>query len=441
VVQQQEQQEQRIFQKSIHFSVAVADKSTRKKMTRRRSNIEHSCAECGTQENRMKEWGRVITLKECAACKSVCYCTDTCQIKHWKEHKEVCRERTRERQLKKQRTENLERVFDEEWVLGQVEDEFPSTTTAKKITDKMLLQEAKRVVDICCGFAQGAEDTHLTSLLFERLLERDCAPLKKLCTAQNEGERVLFLCENIMSLLLKGDTLYVEGLLAHDIRSANKGNGSGNDGKDGTRFLLSCRAVPALLGFFAGESQKDMIHPTSKYDYCDSLYNNKQATLYLYSNFRDHVQLCKVLCKKIFYYPELPEAWSDGCRRLMHLLVVCLSYPEPAEEILLRADQELNFHEETNKAGFKDYFRPLLSLFEVAQAANFDDILLHLCQTEALLVAHAHRLQQSPVPAAFGVHKQYLEQVFDKQFNSTQRTRWAVEYLPWAHRVVASRSG
>jgi len=47
-----------------------------------------ACAHCGSTD---AHDAAVRTLKECAGCRSVAYCSKTCQLDAWKEHKPACR--------------------------------------------------------------------------------------------------------------------------------------------------------------------------------------------------------------------------------------------------------------------------------------------------------------------------------------------------------------
>merc|ERR1712196_500047 len=48
------------------------------------SKFDPRCAVCNKGR-------KTITLKSCARCESVMYCSRKCQKKHWKKHKKICK--------------------------------------------------------------------------------------------------------------------------------------------------------------------------------------------------------------------------------------------------------------------------------------------------------------------------------------------------------------
>jgi hypothetical protein len=197
---------------------------------------------------------------------------------------------------------------------------------------------------------------------------------------------------------------------------------------------------------FPGEEERDIIHPVlsrnkEQNDFCKRLYSGKRATMYLRYNFDHHLSLCKVIYRLMaFNKGSVPSTWIEDCMTLCHFLVASLSYPGPAEAVLSRASQELARYEKGDaKAGFKEYFQPLLTMLQLGQMIN-DKAMMHLlCQMAALLVMQSRRIQQSSKPYLFEVHTQYLEQLIVTQLSGPLFKEWTDVYIPWADKAVETR--
>ncbi|KAK1733659.1 hypothetical protein QTG54_015702 [Skeletonema marinoi] len=81
-----EELERWIAARRIKSTADMLRKSTIEKITSSR------CASCGIAEVEADD----ITLKECATCDLVRYCSDACQKNHWPQHEEACKKRSTE---------------------------------------------------------------------------------------------------------------------------------------------------------------------------------------------------------------------------------------------------------------------------------------------------------------------------------------------------------
>lgn len=390
------------------------------------------CHTCGILENKMKHWGPEIILKKCI-CRKVSYCSYECQLSDWKGHKEECRDTDRRTALKNAGQENLQALFEIEWVLATIEELLPSLKNSA--TDKELLHEARKIVDMLHRLDPVVENRFFASLLFQRLMKNGRASFRALQGARHEIERIRILCQDVMNVWIGTDGHLFGGRRFESLTLDNADEG-----------VSSCQAIVDLLRTFPAEQNgEDTIYPIafsmgSQEAFCDTSYSKKRCALYLDSNWINHLRLLQNLCERVIRAPETHIAWVNGCMSLMHLLVACISYSELAKVVLRGANQALIDHEgNSTKAGFKEYFSPLLVLFQLCRTADCDAMLHLLHQLAALLVTQSGKAQQL-MELAGDMHTQYLEHLFLSQFNGDQFKRWTDHYIPWAETTVKLRA-
>ena len=320
-------------------------------------------------------------------------------------------------------------------------------------------------------------------------------PLVALSFQTDPEDDIRSLIQNLIRPLLLSDKFMLQnfpnGQYMRDCHDKRRGSNS-------DWFLPSCEAILGILQEFSGDdegkkeegndkncsaiavsktfhtgtatadSENVVLISEETYDrtVAGAHYNPERSASYFEHLWNEHLQLCVVLMQQVVSTRVPPTKLLVHCVRLWHQLVVCLSHPDTAAAVLNGADKALTFHEKSDKAGFSDYFRPLLPLFKL-EATN-DPLVRCVYQTAALLVAYSGRFETrmrsmpslqeklaTPLETRmrmsyskefaspkgeFVLHSSYLQHMILTQFtSSSQHTLWNEVMLPWA-RSIAQRN-
>ena len=331
------------------------------------------------------------------------------------------------------------------------------------------LLEAQGIVgtlDSRCTFwtNEKLKNKRLLVALLQRLLDDDRRLFQALCLQTGTAkERDLGVLCNILEVLLLSDTQLLSGKKgaarhSHDKRLNQNANW----------FLPFCDAFLEILQAFPGEESFQL--QTCCLDYPplfqtlagQPVISCQRSVMYFRECWEDHITFCaSLLCRVVSpKSSKAPPNWTALAIKLWHHLVVCLSHSETAKAILHGADQSFLYYQATDKAGIKEYLRPLLRLFKTLPTTPSSAIggdkedhchSLSQCvyQVAGLLVAQSRYMEHTNRGMAsfattgetFTLHTAKLENAILSYCNKDQCHLWNVTFLPWAMAVVEEQAG